>query len=149
MKRQALAVDELLSFAVGTGDTIRVHLRLRDDTIAPGSAVVRLRAGRRTHDAPAKLVSDDLGTLLTCEAPRDLGRQPWQLVLRRPDEEPRKLQARLLAAPGQPVALLAGPAPATEMSPPAPHRPPSTLRRAARHLPEPVKRVLRRGRDLR
>lgn len=147
MSRKALPVDELLSYAVRSGDGIRVRLHLRGSDLAPGAATVRLRSGRRTLEAAATLERGDTGALLDLTATGVRGPRAWRLVLRPAGGGPPiPLEARLLAAPDRPVALLPGPAPATEMPPPAPRSSPSTARRLGTRLPEPVKRPLRRAR---
>lgn len=147
MSRKPLPVDELLSFAARTGDRIRVRLVLRDSDLEPGAATVRLRVGRRTLDAPADLERGEAGTMLTFTATGVRGARAWRLILRPSGEaQPIPLEARLLAAADQPVALLPGPTPATQMPPPAPRGSTSAAPRLARRLPERVKRPLRRGR---
>ncbi len=147
MSREALPVDELLSYAARTGDSVRVRLHLPETDLEPGGATMRLRSGRRTLEAAADLERGDTGIVLSFTVTGVRGARAWRLVLRPSGEAPPiPVEARLLAAPDQPVALLPGPAPATEMPPPAPRSSPSAAHRLARQLPEPIKRPLRRGR---
>lgn len=149
MSPRAIPVDELLSYATRTGDSVRVQVHLRDSDIPAGDATIRLRSARRVLDADAHVVRGEKGILIMFTVAGDLGRRPWRLVLRHPAvDQPAPLEARLLAATGQPVALLPGPTPATEMPAPAPRSSTSTAHQLVRRLPEPLKRPLRRGRSL-
>ena len=149
MSPRALPVDELNSYASRTGGTVTVQVRLRGSDLPAAPATVRLRAGRRTHDLEAQVTREGADAEVRFTVAADLGRHAWQLVLRPPSvDQPVPIQARLLAAPDQPVALLPGPKPATEMPPPPPRSHDSAARRVARRLPEPVKRPLRQARRM-
>lgn len=148
MNDKPLQVDELLSFAHRVGDEVRVTLRLTDGNIEAGPARVRLVNDRRRFEVDGAVTSESDGTVLTFTAPQDkLRRAVWRVALRPANGERfQRAQARLLATPAQPVALLPGPTPATRMTPPAPRPKVSVARRVAAQLPDPAQRVLRRGR---
>ena len=142
----SLPVDELLSYAVRADGSVRVHLHLAEDDIDPGHATVLLRAGRRTLDAPAEVARGRTGTTVEFTVTTDPARRAWRMLLQPAGEtDALTLQARLLVAEDQPVALLVGPVPETVMAPPAPRPPSTAARKVARRLPEPVKGPLRRA----
>jgi hypothetical protein len=141
-------IDELLCFAHRTGDQVAVQLRLT--TAWEGDATVaRLTANDRRIEVPAAVRHEGDHVDVTFTVPQHgLRRAAWRISLKTPDSGRfRPLQARLLARPDQPVALLLGPAPTTRMAPPPPRRHVSTVRRAAQRLPRPVKQLLRGARD--
>ena len=145
MSAAGLRVDELLSYAVRTDGSVRVHLSLPEADVPPGRVSVRLRAGRRTLDVPGEVTRSGTGAVLAFTVVLDAGRRAWRILLQPAEGDHARVEARLLVAPDQPVALLAGPEPETAMPPPQPRTPASPVRRLARRLPEPVKRPLRRA----
>jgi hypothetical protein len=148
MNDKLLQVDELTSFAHRVGDEVRVTLQLPYGAVEAGDVQVRLISDRRRFEVAGTVASDADATVVTFAAPQEqLGRPVWRLALRPSGAERfQRVQARLLARTSQPVALLPGPVPATRMAPPAPRPKVSAARRVAAQLPEPAKRVLRRGR---
>jgi hypothetical protein len=128
-------------------DGIRVILVLPDVAVPGPDAVLRLRSGKKGFRREATVVASDGAAVVDATVgPRRWGRAPWQLAVRL-DQDGRFLpvEARLLVAPGQPVALLPGPAPATRMPSPAPGgSPASRVRRLAGRVRRTGRRALRR-----
>ena len=116
---------------------IRVVLLVPDLSL-PGSGVrLRLRSGEKVFRHEATAHTSDKGTVVEASlGPRRWGRRAWQLAVQAEDGPFVPVGARLLAAPGQPVALLPGPAPDTRMPPPA----------AGGGAASPLDRVVRRVR---
>lgn len=148
MNDRLIAVDELLSYAHRSGSEVKVSLRLPAGSAEAGPVQVRLVNDRRRFEVAGTASPDGDGTVVTFSARQDqLGRAVWRIALRTPGGEKfQRVQARLLAKPSQPSALLPGPTPTTRLAPPAPRPKLTTTRRVAARLPEPAKRVLRRGR---
>jgi hypothetical protein len=148
-----LAVDEQLSWARGSGELVIVHLRLPDAILDAGTWVAELvgETGRLSQSAEVTAGPGGVEVDFTV-ARRALGRSAWLLSIRSGTAtRPLRVEARLLAAPGRPVALLPGPTPTTRMRAPAPRARPSWRARVAARLPRPVSTALRRslGRTLR
>jgi hypothetical protein len=144
MTDKTVGLDETLSFAYRDGDDVEVTLRMPEADIPTTEAHVRLRAGRRSFSAPADVATDQEGVTVTFNAPSaTLRRAVWDLAIQPPSGEALHVQGRLLARPGQPVALLPGPVPTTLL--PAP-KPDVLTARAAHRLPTPLRTALRRGR---
>jgi hypothetical protein len=144
----ALGIDERLSWARRDGDSVSIHLSFVGRVLEPGPAVVELvsPSGRLRSSAVVTTIED--GTVADVAVPQsELGRSTWRLGIQASgDTRFVAVDARLLAAPTLPVALLPGPAPTTRMPPPTPRtRRPWPLRLAAR-LPAPVKQALRHAR---
>ena len=146
MSPAPLAVDEQLSWARGSGELVSVHLRLADATLDAGIWVVELlgETGRLSQSAEVTAGPGAVEVDFTV-ARRALGRSAWVLLIRSGTAtRPLRVEARLLAAPGRPVALLPGPAPTTRMRAPAPRARPSWRARVATRLPRPVRTALQR-----
>ena len=141
-------VDERLSFAHRVGDEVAVRVRVPGDALGGGAVEVRLRAGRHRHLVTAVVDRDGDGAALTFRVPQsELRSRVWHLAIRPPAEDHFvRVEARLLARPGQPVALLPGPTPETRHPAPRPRKPQPAHQRLARRLPVPVRDRLRRGR---
>lgn len=115
------------SYARRTADTVvaQLHLPHVAQVEAPALRLTRLGKGATRHvDVAAQVRSAPGGVLLTAVVSRaDVEPGRWQLRLREPDGSGyRRVRARLLVRPEQPVALLVGPTPATSMPPPKPRR---------------------------
>ena len=151
MKQRKLKVDERYSFARRRGTSVHVELQLQADELSgptEGPAKVRLRAAQRRLMVPAEARLTPGALTLTFEVPqRRLGNHVWRLLVRSPGSDTMLgLEARLLARPGQPVALLVGPEPDTRLPALVPAPPQPRAARVAAHLPQPVRGVLRKGR---
>jgi hypothetical protein len=119
---KAAPVELTSSFAYRDGDDVRVVMDLSGRQVARTSVTMRFRNGERGFRRRASAVTSSKGVRLEVAAPaRRLGRRVWALAIQ-PDEGGPflRLQARLLAKPGQPVALLTGPVPRTRLPEPAP-----------------------------
>jgi hypothetical protein len=144
---KALEIDERLSWARRDGDVVSVSLRLRGPALETGPATVELvsTSGRVRSQA---VVRAPEGTTIGVTVPHaELGRSTWRVMIRTStstDFVP--IEARLVAAPTCPVALLPGTAPATRMPPPMPKARRSLIHRLAARMPAPTRRVLRRAR---
>ena len=116
-------VEPVGTYARRAGDTVRLQLQLPE---AEGLTEPTLRLRRRNGKGRILVAADaspaGQGVFLTASLPReDLRPGLWQIALRPDQEAPFKpLQARLLFNNKQPIALLAGPTPRTEMAPPRP-----------------------------
>jgi hypothetical protein len=148
MTSQMVSVDETLSFAHRAGGEVRVRLRLPAGTLSAGPAEVRLGAARKGFRVPADVTADEQGTTVDFAAPGGRLRQRvWTLAVHpSPDAAPVSVEARVLARRDLPVALLPGPVPTTRLPEPSPRQETNVALRAARRLPRPVKRALRRAR---
>jgi hypothetical protein len=148
VKARSYEVDELLSWARCSGDTLIVHLRLPGAELAAGAAGVELvSTSGRIRSTAVVTVEDGVAEVLLDTPRRELGSSTWRLSIQAGrDAGSVPVEARLLAAPGSPVALLPGPAPSTRMRPPT-RRPPRPLTlRLADELPTPLRRALGRAR---
>jgi hypothetical protein len=126
-------VELVSSYAYRDGDDVRLVMDVPDQQVAGTSVTMRFRSGERVFRRPANAVSSSRGVRLEAAVPaRRLGRQVWALAIQ-PDEGGPflRLQARLLAKPDQPVALLTGPVPTTRLPEPAPR---SSASSRVRHL---------------
>lgn len=146
-----LPTDHLLSWARRDGGHIEVRVRLARAAPQRGQVVVELSDGTRSLLADGEVTESGRVVSFRVSGP-DLGRSAWQLTVRNEAGEPVGLRARLLAAPGQPVALLSGTPPDTRMRPPTRRQPPTLvhrfLRRVHGRLPAGARRTLVRVRDL-
>jgi hypothetical protein len=109
-------VSNIASYARRVGDQVLVVLHLPEvDVAAAREARLRFVSGESRFGVPATTAPATPGLTVTASAPGDgLGDAVWQLVLVGADgDQTWRLEARLLAAAGQPVALLPGPAPKT------------------------------------
>lgn len=119
---KAAPVELVSSYAYRDGDDVRLVMDLPGQQSAGTSMTIRFRNGERGFRRPVTVVSSSQGVRLEVAVPaRRLGRQVWALAIQ-PDEGGPfvRLQARLLAKPDQPVALLTGPVPTTRLPEPAP-----------------------------
>ena len=148
MTPQPLALDETLSFAHRDDEVVKVRLRVPGGSVPAGRAAVGLSAGARRFKVAADVTGDEQGvTVDFTAAGAKLRQRVWSLDIQPVSGGPAVLvQARLLARPEQPVALLPGPVPTTRLPAPSPRAEPSLAVRAAHRLPAPVQQVLRRGR---
>ena len=148
MSAGALIVDERLSWARSAGDAVSVHLRLPGAALTAGAVGVELvSAGHRLRSTAEVTVGDGAVTVVLDVPRSELGRSTWRVMIQaRPDAGFVPVEARLLAAPGAPVALLPGPAPSTRMRSPTRRIPRPLPVRLAERLPVPLRRVLRRAR---
>ena len=113
-------VSNIASYARRVDDQVRVVLHLPElDTGPLHDARLRFVAGDQRFGVPATVTPASPGVIVTAQAGGDrLGDSVWQLVLVGAGGETTwRLEARLLARPGQPVALLPGPAPKTHRRP--------------------------------
>jgi hypothetical protein len=118
------------SYARRTADRVVVQMHL-PGLVDAGSVGVRLvslgKGPKRRLDVEAEATAAGRGSLVTASVPRaDVEPGRWQVRLRKPDGSGfRRVRARLLVRPDQPVALLVGPPPLTLMAPPKPRRRPA------------------------
>jgi hypothetical protein len=116
-----LAVELSASYAHRAGQDIHVVLQLADDRAVDSAAQLQLRAGQRTVRIATTSSSTPDGTVLDARVRAvDLRPGVWRLMLVGPGDEVHGVQARLLNSHKQPVALLPGPTPQTEMAAPRP-----------------------------
>jgi hypothetical protein len=144
----ALEIDERLSWARRDGDAVSLHLRLPGAVLQPGTASMELVGSGGRLRTPAVVTADEGTTIVVVTVPQlELGRATWRLTIQASSSTRFvPIEARLVAAPGCPVALLPGPAPATRMSPPTPRARRSAALRLAERLPPRARRVLLRTR---
>jgi len=151
MVANPIPVDETRSLAYRDGADVHIVVQLTDPEALEGDMVVRFRHENRKFRRSATLVANEGGSTLTVTAPaKRLGRVPWLMSLQTSDGEPfLRVQARVLAHPGLPVALLPGPAPRGQLAPPEPPQRPTdtvtTALRPARRVAGRLKRKLRGG----
>jgi hypothetical protein len=150
MVAQPVSVDGILSYAYRDGDEVHSVVQLEGLQLPAGPVVVRLRSGKRRFRRPATVVATGSGARLEFSAPAQrLGRAVWALAVLPEEGGPFvRVQARLLAHPKLPVALLAGPTPRTRLAEPQPRSRPgaSTARRVltvARRTAGRAKRSIR------
>ena len=118
-----LAVDLSASYAHRAGDDIHVVLQLADETALDAAAQLQLRAGRKVVRTPATSTYTPGGRVLDARVPAaDLRPGVWRLGLVDAGQGVQPVEARLLNARRQPIALLPGPTPRTELAPPQPAR---------------------------
>jgi hypothetical protein len=151
-----LEVGLLDSVAWRADGEVHLSMHLPDAPLAAGAegVVLRLRDGERRVRAAVTVGRAETGVQVGVAVPaRRLTDGLWRLtLLTGPDEEPWRVEARLLVRPGQPIALLPGPEPATKLPEPEPGHPAGGDRRLlSRQLPGRVagrlRRDLARGRD--
>lgn len=125
------------SYARRTADRVVVQMHL-PGLVDAGSVEVRLvsigKGPKRRLDVEAETTAAGRGSLVTVSVPRaDVEPGRWQVRLRKADGSGyRRVRARLLVRPDQPVALLVGPPPLTLMAPPKPRRRRAPVRPAGR-----------------
>ena len=124
MSNQAdLTVELSASYAHRADQDLHIVLQLADEH-AVDSGQLQLRAGRRTVRVATRATTTAQGTVLDARVPAaDLRPGVWQLALLGAGDEVRGVQARLLNSRKQPVALLPGPTPRTELAAPRPAEP--------------------------
>jgi hypothetical protein len=118
-----LTLELSASYAHRVGEDLHVVLRLAEaagigpEPVPGEPAELELRAGKVVVRVPVTCV----GELIDARVPADRLRPGlWRLALVAKDGEVRDVQGRLLNGRKQPVALLPGPAPTTQMPPPQP-----------------------------
>ena len=149
MSAAVLRVDETLSWARRSGAEVIIHLRLPDAGLEAGAAGVELVSTDGRLRSTADVTATDGAAEVRLKVPHsELRSSTWQVTVQLPSSTRFvPVEARLLAAPAIPVALLPGPPPSTRMRPPSPRSRPSWARRLAERLPMPLQRVLRRARS--
>jgi hypothetical protein len=147
MTKNPLGTDHLMSWARRDDDRVEVQAVLARAGLDQGPVVVELSHDGRVLQATGEVSSGGRVVSFSVEG-SELGRSAWQIAVRAGAEETVGLRARLLAAPGQPVALLSGSPPDTRMPPPKPRPPVTRARRLARRLPPGARRALARAREL-
>ena len=118
-------VEPVGTYARRAGDSVRLQLLLPDaEGLTEPTLQLRRRNGKARIVVPATASTSEQGVLVTAGLPREELRPGlWHIALKPDQEGPfRPLQARLLFNAKQPIALLAGPAPRTEMPEPSPRR---------------------------
>lgn len=123
----AHGVEVANSYARRSGDDVllRIHLPEAQQIERPTLRLRRIGKGPgRVYDQDASFSPAATGVLLTAAVPASaLTPGLWQLRLRGSEEDSfRRVRARLLVKPRQPVALLTGPVPDTKMAPPRPRK---------------------------
>ncbi len=116
-----LALELSASYAHRTGEDLHIVLGLVDQD-APAPSQLELRAGKKVVRVP---VTPQDGTLDARVPSARLRPGLWRLSLAGADGGTRPVQARLLNSRKQPVALLPGPVPSTQLAPPQPAPPAS------------------------
>ncbi len=142
MSEQAQTADELTlelsaSYAHRVGDDLHVVLQLADGLAdglagppsADGPVHLELRAGKKVVRVP---VTSRDGALDATVPSAGLRPGLWRLALTGVEGSARPVQARLLNSRKQPVALLPGPLPRTQLPPPQPSTPASASSPRAR-----------------
>jgi hypothetical protein len=121
-------VEPVGTYARKSGDTVRLQLQLPDaPELQEPTLRLRARNGKGVVEAPAEVRPAGGGVIVTASMPRaDLRPGVWRVAVRpEPDGPFRPLRARLLINDRQPIALLSGPVPRTEMAPPRPRTGPT------------------------
>jgi hypothetical protein len=143
-----IPVDETRSLAYRQNGKVRLLVHLNDPEIAAGEVTVRFRHGERRFRSSATVTTAQGGaTLQLGVAARRLGRVPWFIAVQTEGGRFVRVQTRVLAHPGLPVALLPGPPPRTRMPPPVPRSGPAAtargvLRRSRRRVGGLKRRLL-------
>ena len=112
-----LALELSASYAHRVGDDVHVVLELADPGAAGGPTQLELRTGKRSVRVPVTGGDRSLDSLVPSARLRP---GLWRLALVGSDGDVRPVQGRLLNSRRQPVALLPGPTPTTQMAPPQP-----------------------------
>jgi hypothetical protein len=147
--------DLVDSFARRRGEDVEIVLGQPKTDITGSDISVRLKQGRRSVEATARLDEAGTGTRLTVTAPRGAFVDGvWTLEMNPESEEAQQLAARLLVQGDRPLVLLWG-AKAGRTSLPRGNSPAATRKRQAAQvggraldralsvLPEPKARALR------
>jgi len=122
-----LSVELSASYAHRVDDDIHLVLQLADDVALDASAQLQLRAGKKVVRVPSTASPADGGQRLDARLPAaDLRPGVWRVALVSADRGVLPVEARLLNSRKQPVALLPGPTPRTELAPPQPVQAPAT-----------------------
>lgn len=130
-----LTLELSASYAHRVGDDLHVVLQLADRNGSDGLlgpdhlAHLELRAGKQVVRAPVTSRDGDLHASVPAA-----GLRPglWRLALTAQDGPALPVQARLLNSRKQPVALLPGPVPSTQLAPPQPSSPATSSSAKAR-----------------
>lgn len=138
MPNDPIPVDGPRSLAWRESGRVHLVVHLGDaDLAAAGKGLVRFRQQGRSFRRTALLEPGEDGTTLRVLVPvGHFNRQPWSIALRPAGTGPfRRLETRILARAGQPVALLPGQKPRPQLALPEPR-------------PQVVRQVLPRARHV-
>lgn len=124
-----LVLELSASYAHRVGEDLHVVLQLADRDGSDGLAHLELRAGKQVVRAP---VTSRDGVLEASVPSAGLRPGLWRLALAATDGRALPVQARLLNSRKQPVALLPGPVPSTQLAPPQPSSPATSSSARAR-----------------
>ena len=114
-----LAVELSASFAHRTGEDVHVVVQLAHGAVLETPAELLLRAGKQLKRVPVTVSTTAEGLLLDGRVPAATLRPGvWQLAVAGGDARPVPVEARLLNSRKQPIALLPGPLPTTQLPPP-------------------------------
>jgi hypothetical protein len=123
------AVELSASYANRTDEDIHVVLQLAEELSFPVAPRLQLKAGKRLVRAETTSSLSAAGTTFEARVPAaDLRPGVWHLALVGADDEVVGVEARLLNSRKQPVALLPGPVPRTELPAPRPAAAPTSGR---------------------
>jgi hypothetical protein len=140
MTSTPIAVSLTSSFAYRDPDGVHVVVGVPSETLPPILAEVQLSRGQQRVRVRADVVGQGSSSLVSFTFAPTPGRRAWRLAVRGDETGFIPVEARLLARPGQAVALIPGPIPATRLAPPLPRAAPPT---SATRLDE-VSRALHR-----
>ena len=137
MAHDSIPVDGPRSLAWREHGQVHLVIHLGDADLVEGHGLVRFRQQGHTFRRKALLEPGEGGTTLRVRVPvRHFNRKAWSIALRPVDGGSfRRLETRILARAGQPVALLPGPKPKAQLAPPEPR-------------PQVVRQVVRRARHV-
>jgi hypothetical protein len=127
-KAGELALELSASYAHRVGEDLHIVLHPTED-VSPAPTQLELRTGKKVVRVP---VTTQDGALDARVASDGLRPGLWRLALAGPDGRTTPVQARLLNSRKQPVALLPGPVPSTQLAPPQPAGPPASPSARAR-----------------
>ncbi|MGZ5416405.1 MAG: hypothetical protein ACXWDI_04440 [Nocardioides sp.] len=122
----AHGVEVANSYARRSGSDVRLQIHL-PQTEALESPTLQLKSvgkgPKRNLDTEVSVTPAAQGVLVTATVPvSEVEPGLWQVRVREGDADFRRVRARLLVDPKQPIALLSGPVPETRMAPPRPRK---------------------------
>jgi hypothetical protein len=122
MSNDSIPVDGPRSLAWRENGRVHLLIHLGDADLAAGKGLVRFRQQNHSFRRTALLEPGEGGTTLRVRVPaRHFNREAWSIALRPVDAGSfRRLETRILARAGQPVALLPGPKPKSQLAYPEP-----------------------------